>query len=123
MNKILDFYKKIEQDQDLQRELLALNEKYKDRAAENNIAEIIQTEIIAIAKKHDYILVKEDFEALAQNEIDEKELEAVAGGMLACIVAGAGLNDMYGGCFFAGFAGGGADGDAMCFVLGLKVNH
>ena len=46
--------------------------------------------VIKVAAKHGFTLTEEDFKAEAMEELDEDELEAVAGGVCVCLVAGGG---------------------------------
>lgn len=118
MSKIVDFYKVVEENKKLKEELLALNAKYKDRLAENNIKETIENEIIMIADKHDYVLTKEDFAAMQEEEIDEQQLENVAGGELLCMLVGFPHPDTTGACALIGFGAGG-EKIGFCIIAGL----
>lgn len=117
MSKVVDFYKAVEGNPELKEELLALNEKYKERIEEGNIQATIEEDIITIAGKHDYVLTKEDFAAMQNEEIGEKELEAVAGGAMVCIIFGAPCHGSTGGCLAVGFGVGDQDA-TLCVILG-----
>ena len=49
--------------------------------------------VIKIAAKHGFTLTEEDFKADDMNEMNEDELEAVAGGVCACPVVGGGTGN------------------------------
>jgi hypothetical protein len=80
MSKITNFYKKAEADEKLRSELEAANKRFEEREHSNRQASV--EELIGIAKAHGYALEAADFASEA-GELDEKELEAVAGGLPA----------------------------------------
>lgn len=120
MGKIVDFYKVAEQNPALKKELLALNDKYKERLKEVNIKEVIEEDIIAIAGKHEYVLTKEDFLSGSNEEIDELKLNNVVGGGVGCFaIGGAIYNDgTTGFCVGIGFGTGGRSTNA-CVIIGF----
>jgi hypothetical protein len=76
MSKIIDFYKKAEADPALKAELEAANKQFAGQKPEK--AAVI-AEAIRIAGKHGVRLEHADFE-VEKGELDEAELDAVAGG-------------------------------------------
>ena len=59
--------------------------------------------VIKIAAKHGFTLTEEDFKADDMNEMNEDELEAVAGGVCFCLVGGGGTgNGKQCGCVVGG---------------------
>lgn len=121
MGKVADFYKKVEQNPVLKEELLALNEKYKEQLGESDIQGKIEEEVIAIAGKHDYVLTKEDFAVMQEEEIDEQALDAVAGGA-SCLVIGFGVGDQSAGCIIIGkeTATTGSGKTGYCVIIGAS---
>lgn len=82
MSKIVAFYKAVEENKEFKDELLALDAKYKDKLTEENIGEIIDREVIAIADKYNYTLTQEDLAEMKSEEVDEKTLDTVSGGLM-----------------------------------------
>jgi hypothetical protein len=80
MSKITDFYKKAEADEALCSELEAANKRFDER--ETITRDAVVAEVIKIAAQHGTSLEAADFAAEA-GELDEAELESVAGGLPA----------------------------------------
>jgi hypothetical protein len=76
MNKVIDFYQKADNDEKLKADLEAANKRFEGR--KNAGQETLIAEVIRIAGDHGYSLEAADF--AVRKEVDEKELEAVAGG-------------------------------------------
>ncbi|GHV71480.1 hypothetical protein AGMMS49928_23430 [Spirochaetia bacterium] len=76
MSKLTDFYKKAATDPALKADLEAAQKRYE---GQNPDKATFVAEGIAIAAKHGVTLEATDFE-LAEGELDEEELSAVAGG-------------------------------------------
>jgi hypothetical protein len=79
MRKLNDFYKRAETDTALAADIEAAKKAY---AGKKPDAAVIKAETIKIAAKHGVDLTDADF---ATAELDDKQLEAVAGGSGACI--------------------------------------
>jgi hypothetical protein len=77
MSKLIDFYKKAETDSALAADIEAAKKAYEGK---NPDAATIKAESIRIAAKHGVELTDADF---AEAELDDKQLEAVAGGSVA----------------------------------------
>ena len=70
--------------------------------------------VIKIAAKHGFTLTEEDFKAADMNEMNEDELEAVAGGYCVCSIAGGGTgNGKQCACVLGGI--GESDSGRLCF--------
>jgi hypothetical protein len=86
LSKITDFYKKAEADEALRSELEAANKRFEGR--ETITRDAVVAEVIKIAAQHGTSLEAVDFASEA-GELDEVELEAVAGGNVSvCIIPG-----------------------------------
>ncbi|MDR3335979.1 MAG: hypothetical protein LBT16_02135 [Treponema sp.] len=85
MGKLVDFYKKAESDEKLKADLKAANKRFEGRGDIDR--ETVIAEVIRIAKDHGYTLAPADFGI--GEKLDEKELEAVAGGRISvCVMPG-----------------------------------
>ena len=74
------FAEAVSKDEAMKKELEALGK--------NDVAAVIK-----VAAKHGFTLTEEDFKAEAMEELDEDELEAVAGGACHCPVVGGGTGN------------------------------
>ncbi|GHU08659.1 hypothetical protein FACS1894151_04960 [Spirochaetia bacterium] len=76
MSKLHDFYRKAGSDSALKADLEAVKKRYEGQSPDKAT---VVAEYTAIAAKHGVTLEADDFE-LAEGELDEEELSAVAGG-------------------------------------------
>ena len=74
------FAEAVSKDEAMKKELEALGK--------NDVAAVIK-----VAAKHGFTLTEEDFKADDMNEMNEDELEAVAGGCCVCPLAGGGTGN------------------------------
>ena len=106
-NNLKAFNEKVASDENLQKQLVELTEKYKEEAQKDDLI----ADMIALAESVNIPLAKEDFDL--PEELSENEMEAVAGGGVkgGCFISAAG-------CFITGeiTSGGG------CIVLGLYTD-
>lgn len=79
------FAEAVSKDEAMKKELEALGK--------NDEAAVIKAAVIKIAAKHGFTLTEEDFKAADMNEMNEDELEAVAGGDCYCPVGGSGTGN------------------------------
>jgi hypothetical protein len=119
MSKIIDFYKKAQENEALKADLEAAGKTLAEKKETNE--EVIIAEVIKIAAKHEISLEPADLK-VKQGEVDEAELEAVAGGKSkwtgGCFMVG--VSD-YGVCVFGGFATkpDGDTADGGCIAVGV----
>ncbi|MCL2249251.1 MAG: hypothetical protein FWC13_08265 [Oscillospiraceae bacterium] len=121
MSNIQKFYEAFEKDKTLQEKAQKLNEKYGDK---NLSEEEMLTETIRFAKAEGYSFTEAELEEYMKakksemgGEIDESELEAVAGG----VIRGVNVPDDATGfciCTFAGGGGGRHNGDTTAWGCG-----
>jgi hypothetical protein len=77
MRKVIDFYKKAQENGALKADLEAASKTFAEKKESNK--DVIIAEVVKIAAKHGISLKPADLE-LKQGELDENELAAVAGG-------------------------------------------
>ena len=97
------FAEAVSKDEAMKKELEALGK--------NDLAAVIK-----VAAKHGFTLTEEDFKADDMNEMNEDELETVAGGVCACPLAGGGTgNGKQCACVVSGK--GRSDSGKICFCV------
>lgn len=101
MNNLKKFYEDVEKNPELKAALVAANKELEGKSLEE-----CQAKLIAIAKDFGYTLTADDF-TQAEGELNESDLDAVAGGAGGCFLTHCGCSlfgeiDSTGGCILIG---------------------